>query len=50
LFGEDVAVSGGVFRATEGILERFGDERAVDTPLAEAGIVGSAVSSGSPTA
>jgi pyruvate dehydrogenase E1 component beta subunit len=43
LFGEDVAVSGGVFRATEGLMERFGTDRVVDTPLAEAGIVGSAV-------
>jgi pyruvate dehydrogenase E1 component beta subunit len=43
LFGEDVAVSGGVFRATEGLLDAFGAERVVDTPLAEAGIVGAAV-------
>jgi pyruvate/2-oxoglutarate/acetoin dehydrogenase E1 component len=43
VLGEDVAVSGGVFRATEGLLARFGAERVVDTPLAEAGIVGSAV-------
>jgi len=43
LMGEDIAVSGGVFRATEGLLERFGEARVVDTPLAEAGIVGSAV-------
>lgn len=43
LFGEDVAVSGGVFRATEGLLEAFGEDRVVDTPLAEAAIVGGAV-------
>jgi pyruvate/2-oxoglutarate/acetoin dehydrogenase E1 component len=43
LYGEDVAVSGGVFHATEGLLERFGAARVVDAPLAEAGIVGSAV-------
>lgn len=43
LMGEDVAVSGGVFRATEGLLEQFGEARVVDAPLAEAGIVGSAV-------
>ncbi|MBC7643598.1 MAG: alpha-ketoacid dehydrogenase subunit beta [Thermoleophilia bacterium] len=43
LLGEDVAVSGGVFRATEGLLEAFGEARVIDTPLAEAGIVGSAV-------
>ena len=43
LLGEDVAVSGGVFRATEGLLAAFGPARIVDTPLAEAAIVGSAV-------
>src|SRR4051812_6267126 len=43
VLGEDVAVSGGVFRATDGLLARFGEARVVDTPLAEAGIVGSAV-------
>jgi pyruvate dehydrogenase E1 component beta subunit len=43
VFGQDVARNGGVFRATEGLLDRFGDERVVDTPLAEAAIVGSAI-------
>jgi pyruvate/2-oxoglutarate/acetoin dehydrogenase E1 component len=43
LLGEDVAVSGGVFRATEGLLEQFGEHRVIDTPLAEAGIVGAAI-------
>ena len=43
LLGEDVAVSGGVFRATEGLLKAFGERRVIDTPLAEAAIVGSAV-------
>jgi pyruvate dehydrogenase E1 component beta subunit len=43
VFGEDVALSGGVFRATEGLLERFGSDRVVDMPLAEAAILGSAV-------
>jgi pyruvate dehydrogenase E1 component beta subunit len=43
VFGEDVAVSGGVFRATEGLLESYGEDRVVDTPLAEAAIVGGAV-------
>lgn len=43
LLGEDVAKTGGVFRVTAGLLERFGEERVVDTPLAEAGIVGSAI-------
>lgn len=42
-FGEDVAKSGGVFRATEGLKEEFGDERVVDTPLSEIAIVGGAV-------
>jgi pyruvate/2-oxoglutarate/acetoin dehydrogenase E1 component len=43
VMGEDVARSGGVFRATAGLLDRFGPERCVDTPLAEAGILGTAV-------
>jgi pyruvate/2-oxoglutarate/acetoin dehydrogenase E1 component len=43
LLGEDVGRDGGVFRATEGLLDRFGPERVVDTPLAESGIVGLAI-------
>jgi pyruvate dehydrogenase E1 component beta subunit len=43
VLGEDVGALGGVFRATEGLLEEFGADRCVDTPLAEAGIVGTAV-------
>src|SRR5438046_9489669 len=43
VMGEDVARSGGVFRATAGLLDRFGSDRCVDTPLAEAGILGTAV-------
>lgn len=43
LLGEDVAKTGGVFRVTTGLLDRFGEDRIVDTPLAEAGIVGSAI-------
>ena len=43
VMGEDVGRSGGVFRATVGLLERFGPDRCVDTPLAEAGILGTAV-------
>jgi pyruvate dehydrogenase E1 component beta subunit len=43
VMGEDVGRSGGVFRATAGLLERFGEDRCVDTPLAEAGILGAAV-------
>jgi pyruvate dehydrogenase E1 component beta subunit len=43
LLGQDVGKCGGVFRATEGLLERFGKERVMDTPLAESAIVGCAV-------
>jgi 2-oxoisovalerate dehydrogenase E1 component beta subunit len=43
LLGEDIGRNGGVFRATEGLWERFGPDRVVDTPLAEAGIVGMAI-------
>src|SRR5438128_11007436 len=41
--GEDVGRAGGVFRATAGLRDRFGADRCVDTPLAEAGILGTAV-------
>jgi pyruvate/2-oxoglutarate/acetoin dehydrogenase E1 component len=43
VIGEDVGRAGGVFRATAGLRDRFGQDRCVDTPLAEAGILGSAV-------
>lgn len=43
VFGEDVAVNGGVFRTTVGLLDRFGPERVLDTPLAESMIAGMAV-------
>ena len=43
VMGEDVGTLGGVFRATAGLQERFGADRCVDTPLAEAGIMGAAV-------
>jgi pyruvate dehydrogenase E1 component beta subunit len=43
VLGEDVGVDGGVFRVTEGLLKAFGEERVLDTPLAESGIVGFAI-------
>jgi 2-oxoisovalerate dehydrogenase E1 component beta subunit len=46
LLGEDVGVYGGAFKVTEGLLERFGWERVVDTPISETAIVGAAVGMG----
>jgi len=43
IFGEDIAVNGGVFRSTVGLLEKFGPERVLDTPLAESMIAGMAI-------
>jgi 2-oxoisovalerate dehydrogenase E1 component beta subunit len=43
IMGEDVGKLGGVFRITDGLQKDFGDDRVIDTPLAEAGIVGTAV-------
>lgn len=43
VMGEDVGRAGGVFRATAGLRDRFGPDRCIDTPLAEAGILGTAV-------
>jgi pyruvate dehydrogenase E1 component beta subunit len=43
VMGEDVGIDGGVFRVTEGLLNKFGSERVIDTPLAESGIVGTAI-------
>lgn len=43
VLGQDVGVDGGVFRVTDGLLDRFGENRSVDTPLAESVIVGAAV-------
>jgi len=40
VLGEDVGRNGGVFRVTEGLLDRFGEDRVIDTPLSESGIVG----------
>ena len=43
LLGEDIGVNGGVFRLTEGLQRRFGNDRVVDTPLAESGIIGTSI-------
>ena len=43
VMGEDVGTLGGVFRITDGLKERFGGLRVIDTPLAESGIVGTAI-------
>ena len=43
LFGEDTGLEGGVFRVTEGLQAEFGERRVFDTPLAESGIIGTAV-------
>jgi len=43
VLGEDVGRDGGVFRVTEGLIDRFGEERVVDTPLAESGIAGMSI-------
>jgi len=42
LIGEDVGVYGGAFKVTEGLIDHFGKERVVDTPISEAAIVGAA--------
>ena len=43
ILGEDVGLNGGVFRVTEGLFKRFGEDRVVDTPLAESGIIGTSI-------
>ncbi|HKG93783.1 MAG TPA: pyruvate dehydrogenase, partial [Gemmatimonadaceae bacterium] len=40
--GEDIGAYGGAFKVTEGLLDRFGAERVIDTPISEAAIVGAA--------
>lgn len=43
VLGEDVGKNGGVFRATDGLQEEFGEDRVIDTPLSEAGIIGTSI-------
>ncbi len=43
VIGEDIAVYGGAFKVTQGFLEHFGADRVIDTPIAEAGIIGAAI-------
>src|SRR6187399_2124395 len=43
LMGEDIGILGGVFRVTDGLFKDFGGDRVMDTPLAESGIVGTAI-------
>ena len=43
VLGEDVGVYGGAFKVTDGLLERFGEQRVIDTPISETAIVGSAI-------
>ena len=43
IMGEDIGKLGGVFRITDGLLDQFGAQRVIDTPLAESGIMGTAV-------
>ena len=43
ILGEDVGVYGGAFKVTEGMIERFGEDRVIDTPISEAAIVGAAI-------
>jgi len=43
ILGEDVGVDGGVFRVTDGLFDKYGEERVLDTPLAESGILGSSI-------
>ena len=43
LLGEDVGTRGGVFKVSQGFMEEFGEQRVIDTPLAESGIVGVAI-------
>ena len=46
VFGEDVGFFGGVFRVTEGLQQRYGDQRVFDAPIAEGGLIGVAIGMG----
>jgi 2-oxoisovalerate dehydrogenase E1 component beta subunit len=43
LLGEDIGINGGVFRATDGLIHKYGENRVVDTPLSESGIIGTSI-------
>jgi pyruvate dehydrogenase E1 component beta subunit len=43
LLGQDIGVDGGVFRVTDGLIDKYGEDRVIDTPLAESGIIGTAI-------
>lgn len=43
IMGEDIGINGGVFRATDGLMEEFGERRVIDTPISESGIAGTAI-------
>ncbi len=43
VLGQDIGVNGGVFRITEGLIEKFGESRVIDTPIAESAIVGASI-------
>ena len=43
LLGQDIGADGGVFRVTDGLIDKYGEDRVIDTPLAESGIIGTAI-------